>query len=161
VGYYGSDSFDYSASDTIDASTGTVSIRVNTPPVAVDDSYSVLHDRTLSVLAATGVLANDTDPDGDTLTATVVSLPSHGTLTLNGDGHFTYQPAAGFAGTDSFSYAASDGVDAPHATVAIDVLNAPPVAVNDNYVIDVNASQSGNVLANDSDADGDTLTASL
>ena len=59
------------------------------------------------------MLGNDTDPDGDTLTAAVVdSAPSHGTLTLNADGSFTYTPAANFNGTDSFTYRASDGTPA-------------------------------------------------
>ena len=60
-------------------------------------------------MAAPGVLANDTDPDGDPLTAVLVTGPSHGTLTLNANGSFTYTPAANFTGTDSFTYRASDG----------------------------------------------------
>ena len=60
-------------------------------------------------MAAAGVLGNDADPDGDPLTAVLVSGPSHGTLTLNANGSFTYTPNANFNGTDSFTYRASDG----------------------------------------------------
>ena len=55
------------------------------------------------------MLANDTDADADLLTATVVNGPGHGTLTLGGDGAVTYTPEAGFHGSDSFTYTASDG----------------------------------------------------
>ena len=55
------------------------------------------------------MLANDTDVDGDTLTAVLVTGPAHGTLTLNADGSFTYTPTANYNGTDSFTYKANDG----------------------------------------------------
>ena len=58
---------------------------------------------------APGVLGNDSDPDGDPLTAVLVTGPSHGSLTLNANGSFSYTPAADFAGSDSFTYRASDG----------------------------------------------------
>ena len=60
-------------------------------------------------MAAAGVLANDTDADRDPLTAVVATRPAHGTLTLNANGSFTYTPAAGYVGTDSFTYMANDG----------------------------------------------------
>ena len=60
-------------------------------------------------VAAPGVLGNDSDPDGNTLLAQIVSQPAHGTLTLNADGSFTYTPTAGFSGGDTFTYAAWDG----------------------------------------------------
>jgi len=75
--------------------------------VAVDDTYSVNEDTTLTVNAP-GVLGNDSDVDGNSLSAVPVSGPSHGTLTLNGDGSFSYSPAANFNGTDSFTYKAND-----------------------------------------------------
>ncbi len=85
-----------------------VSVLVNTtvtnrPPAAAADAYTTAEDTALTV-AAPGVLGNETDPDGDPLTAVLVSGPSHGTLTLNADGSFGYTPAADFAGTDMFSY---------------------------------------------------------
>jgi len=76
---------------------------VNDAPVAVNDSYTTAEDTTLNV-AAPGVLANDTDVDGGTLSAVLVSQPTHGSLTLNSNGSFTYVPAANYNGTDSFTY---------------------------------------------------------
>jgi len=84
---------------------------VNQTPVATADQYVVNVGQTLTV-GAPGVLANDVDPDGDPLTAQLVSGPLHaatGGFTLNSDGSFTYTPAAGFTGTDSFTYTANDG----------------------------------------------------
>jgi VCBS repeat-containing protein len=76
----------------------------------------------LSVSAALGVLANDSDPDSATLTATAVDQPANGTLALSADGSFTYTPNVGFSGQDTFTYQAGDGTDtsAP-ATVTITV----------------------------------------
>jgi hypothetical protein len=79
-------------------------------PVAVDDEYSIQQDQMLEV-AAPGVLENDTDADGDPLTAAVVSMPGNGNLALEPNGAFTYTPDAGFYGSDSFSYEANDGTD--------------------------------------------------
>ena len=94
---------------------------LNVAPVATDDAYTTITDTTLDVTAP-GVLANDTDTDGDTLTAALVSGPSNGTLTLNGDGSFSYTPNAGFTGGESFTYVANDGTeDSNVATVAITV----------------------------------------
>ena len=73
----------------------------NSAPVAADDSYTTDQGTTLTV-AAPGVLANDTDADGDALTASLVSGPAHGQLTLNANGSFGYVPAAGYSGPDSF-----------------------------------------------------------
>src|SRR5262245_42733559 len=87
-------------------------------PVANPDSYSVNEDGSLSV-AAPGVLANDTDPDP--LTAALVSGPSHGTLTLNANGSFTYTPNVNFHGADSFTYQANDAWSGSVATVSITV----------------------------------------
>ena len=83
----------------------------DTAPVAVADAYQMTADQTLDVAAA-GVLANDTDADGQAVTVGLprpASAPNHGTLTLNADGSFEYTPAAGYTGTDSFQYVASDG----------------------------------------------------
>ena len=90
-------------------------------PTAADDSYSTSEDMPLTISAG-GLLANDADLDGDALTAARISGPSHGTLSLNADGGFTYTPSPSFTGTDSFTYQASDGqlVSNP-ATVTIQV----------------------------------------
>lgn len=93
----------------------------NTAPVAANDSYTTLANTTLTV-SAPGVLSNDTDADGNPLTAVKVTNPAHGTLTLNANGSFTYTPAAGYVGSDSFTYKANDGTaDSNVATVSIAV----------------------------------------
>src|SRR6266487_4294611 len=136
----------------------------NQAPTATNDAYTVAEDTPLTV-AAPGVLANDTDPDGDALSAALASGPSHGTLTLNANGSFTYTPAANFNGSDSFTYRASDGATASNpATVSITVtaLNDAPAAADDTYstaedtVLTVAAP---GVLGNDTDLDGTTLSA--
>ena len=80
----------------------------NRPPVANGDSYTTNFE-TLLTVAAPGVLSNDTDPDGNSMTAAVVSKPANGVVALNDNGGFTYTPATGFSGTDTFTYTASDG----------------------------------------------------
>src|SRR5262249_4697673 len=112
-GYTGPDTFTYDASDGIrsnDPATVTLHAHATTHgPWAAGDAWSVAHDQVLTV-AAKGVLANDADEDGDPLTAQLVSGPSHGTLALSGDGSFSYTPDPGYAGTDTFSYRAFDGL---------------------------------------------------
>ena len=104
----------------------------NQAPVAVNDAYSTAEDTPLT-LAAPGVLGNDTDADGNPLSASVATGPAHGTLTLNANGAFTYTPDANFNGTDTFIYRASDGTATPSlATVTITV-----TAVNDAPTVTV------------------------
>ncbi len=81
------------------------------PPVAQDDSYSVVGGQTLTVTAAEGVLSNDTAPNGLTLSVSSHTNPSRGTLDLNADGSFTYTPSGGFSGQDTFTYTIADGTD--------------------------------------------------
>jgi VCBS repeat-containing protein len=136
--YDGTDSFTYRASDgTLDSNQATVTIRItaiNEEPNADDDAYSTAEDTTLTV-DAPGVLGNDSDPDDDPLSAVLVSGPSHGDLTLNGNGSFTYTPASNFNGSDSFTYRASDGTLTSNlATVTISV-----TAVNDSPTVKVDA----------------------
>jgi uncharacterized protein len=98
----------------------------NRAPAATGDSYTTAEDTPLLV-AVPGVLANDADADGDSLTAVLVSGPASGELTLNPDGSFSYTPAANFSGADSFTYQASDGAELSEpATVMLSV-----TAVND------------------------------
>ena len=167
--YVGPDSFTYKANDgALDSNTVTVSLTVtatNAAPVAVADSYSTPKNTTLTV-AAPGVLANDTDADGDTLTAILVANVGHGTLTLGANGSISYVPTAAYVGPDSFTYKANDGaLDSNTVTVSLTVTatNAAPVAVADSYSTPKNttlAVAAPGVLGNDTDADGDTLTRS-
>src|SRR5207244_4036075 len=110
--YNGADSFTYKANDgtaTTSEATRSISISaVNDAPVAVNDSFTTPED-TAAVVLAPGVLGNDTDVDGDALTAILVSNPSHGTVTLNANGSLTYTPATNYNGADSFTYKANDG----------------------------------------------------
>lgn len=90
-------------------------------PVANDDNYSVDEDGKL-VVGSPGVLTNDTDANGDALTASKVTDPTHGALTLSSDGAFLYEPEPNYFGTDGFTYKASDGtLDSNVATVSITV----------------------------------------
>src|SRR5439155_10338199 len=92
---------------------------VNDVPVAANDTFTVAEDTTLTI-DAPGVLSNDTDADGDPLSAIAVSAPQHGSFALNADGSLIYTPAANFNGTDSFTYRANDGTaDSNLATVTI------------------------------------------
>ena len=105
--------------------TETASIRVTAQPdspVAAGDAYVIEQDIAL-VVSSTGVLSNDIDVDGDTITAILVNGPTGGRVTLNSDGSFSYTANPGFAGVDSFTYRASDGtLDSSEATVSITVV---------------------------------------
>ncbi|HEX2627014.1 MAG TPA: Ig-like domain-containing protein, partial [Candidatus Limnocylindrales bacterium] len=121
---------DASTCDGNPGSTATVEITVasvNDPPTAKADSFSALKNETL-VINAPGVLSNDSDIDGDSLTAVKVNNPTHGVVVLAADGSFSYTPTTNFTGTDTFSYKASDG-QAQSATkvVTITVSSIPPI----------------------------------
>ncbi len=123
--FTGSDTFTYTAANAAGISSPalvTITVRsTNTAPDAAADAYSAQAGVTLDV-PAPGVLANDVDPDGDPITAVLMGASQHGTLTLRADGSFTYVPDSGFTGTDSFTYAASDGLlSSPATAVSIDV----------------------------------------
>jgi len=109
--------------------TATVTIAVaavNDAPTAVGDSFTALKGHTLNI-AAPGVLGNDSDVDGDTLTAVKKANPAHGVVTLAPDGAFSYTPDAGYVGPDQFSYWASDGTDhSPQRIVSLTVAALPP-----------------------------------
>ena len=112
-------------------------------------------------MPAKGVLANDSDPDGDSLTAVLVANATHGTLVLSPNGSFTYTPTADYTGPDAFTYRATDGsLNSNTATVNITVtpIDHAPVAADDTYsttegiALVVDAAKG--VLANDTDRDG-------
>jgi hypothetical protein len=99
---------------------------VNDAPNAVADSFTALRDRTLDV-SAPGVLGNDSDVDGDPLTAVKTSSPSHGAVALAADGGFSYTPDAGYTGPDAFAYRATDGTaQSLQRIVSINVVGVPP-----------------------------------
>jgi hypothetical protein len=140
---------------------------INAAPVAVADAYSIDEDGTLSV-AAPAVLGNDSDANGDALTALLVSSTSNATLQLNADGSFTYVPALDFSGIDGFTYRVSDGNASSNAvsvTITVNPVNDAPVGVAETYKTDedtpLSVSAPG-VLGNDTDVDvGQTLQAVL
>jgi VCBS repeat-containing protein len=124
--YSGGDSFTYHANDGSNSSaSATVTITVNSVndvPVAADDGpYATPGGDAALTIAAPGVLANDSDPDGTAPTAGNASIPGKGAVTLNPDGSFTYTPNPGESGLDSFTYDASDGTLASTATVTISI----------------------------------------
>jgi subtilisin family serine protease len=145
-----------------DTQSFTVTVAaINHAPVASDDGWDATAGVTLGV-AAPGVLANDSDPDGDPLTAALASGPAHGALVLAADGSFSYTADAAFSGTDSFTYAASDGELASEpatVTLWVTAANQPPVATDDSFTAPFRKTASYTpqvlrVLANDGDPDG-------
>ena len=132
-----SESSDANPGDNSASATTTVAITppANTAPSASPDAYTTAAGQAL-VVAAKGILSNDTDPENDPLSVVVETGPAHGTLALNPDGSFTYTPASGFSGIDSFTYLASDGLlaSAPVTvtlTVAVGPVTPPPLPGTD------------------------------
>ena len=168
--FWGTDSFTYKVNDDqADSNVANVFLRVtpvNDAPVAHDDSYTLAHDTPLTIKAA-GVLANDSDLEGDPLSAILVGGPAHGNVSLTADGAFTYTPAANFSGTDSFTYKANDGqADSNVATVNLAITSANHAPVTNDDIAGVAKGQTitanvqHGVLANDTDPDGNSLSVS-
>ncbi|MEO8681505.1 MAG: Ig-like domain-containing protein, partial [Vicinamibacterales bacterium] len=160
--YNGPDAFTYTVSDGLLKASATVTLDVrfgNIPPVANNDFYQASEDTTLSVPAAAGLLANDTDVENDPLTAVLVTLPAHGMLTLGANGGFSYTPALNYAGPDAFTYRANDGTENGNiatAQILVNQVNDPPFTEADAFIamldqpLDVPAP---GVLANDHDVE--------
>ena len=153
-GFLGSDSFTYHVNDGGENSnTATVTIVVsnsNLKPLVTDDGYGENQNNVI-IVAAPGVLENDTDPNTDLLTSVLDANPSHGTVNLLPDGGFTYLPQEGFSGKDTFTYHAHDGeLDSDTATVTL-TINGPPVAVNDSVITGMDGPVTIAVLGNDTD----------
>ncbi|MFP4107399.1 MAG: cadherin-like domain-containing protein, partial [Phycisphaerae bacterium] len=131
----------------------------------VADDFTIDEDETLDSTPAS-LLDSD---DGFELTAALETPPSRGTASVNADGTFTYTPDENYNGTDSFTYTATDAqsnTDTGTVTITINPVNDAPEGVEDEYYTDVNATLvvddvANGVLANDSDPEGDPLTASL
>jgi large repetitive protein len=160
--FHGTDSFSYIANDgSTDSNTATVTIivhSVNDAPVAEGETYSTDESSSLQVVAP-GVLSNDTDLEGTSLTAVLVSGPANGTLSLQANGSFVYTPHANFYGTDSFTYKATDGALASNTvTVTITVNSLPLDTLIENLEAEVSELVTiGAVLP----ADGNSLHAKL
>ncbi|MFO1200434.1 MAG: Ig-like domain-containing protein [Burkholderiaceae bacterium] len=155
--WFGADSFTYRASDGSLGANATVSITVfaaNDRPVAFDLSTS-----TSEGSAKSGTLPTATDVDGDALTYSKATNPSHGSASVTSAGQYTYTPSAGYAGSDSFTYSVSDGVLAATATVTLTVfaVNHAPVAFDLSTSLAEDAVKSG-ALPAAADPDGNPLT---
>ncbi len=146
--YNGTDSFTYYATNSTgqSATPATVTITitpVNDAPVGLPESYTTAEDTPLVVNAAAGILANDTDVDGDALTAVGVTPPAHGTVAGAANGSFTYTPALNYNGPDSFTYRPTDAsVGGNLVTVSITITSVPdaPVASPESYTVPLNGS---------------------
>ncbi|MEJ6981516.1 Ig-like domain-containing protein [Pedobacter sp. P351] len=160
AGWVGSTTFDYRACDAQNlCATATASITIsaiNYPPVAVNDTYTTLKNTSLNA----SVSQNDSDPNGDNLNFSIVSLPPAGTLNFQADGTFTYIPAQGFIGQVTFAYKVCDPMGlCANATATINVapVNEPPVANNDNFTLKENQILTDVLSKNDTDPNSDPL----
>jgi outer membrane protein OmpA-like peptidoglycan-associated protein len=159
--YNGSDAFTYTITDADgQTSTATVNVEVdavNDPPAAMADQATTTNLATIDI----NVVGNDQDVDNDALTVTVVTTPTSGTVMINGNGTLHYTPVPGFVGTATFDYTISDGHGGT-ATATVSVMvtapNRLPIAMPDEAMTTNTAPTDINVLANDSDPDGDMMT---
>jgi CshA-type fibril repeat protein len=158
--FNGTDTITYAISDgNGGTATATVTVTVgpvNDPPVATDDAVSTNEDTPVTI----PVLANDTDIDGNPLSVTAATSPD-GTVAINPDGTITFTPNPNFNGVATITYTVSDGqggIDTAVVTVDVNPVNDPPVAVNDTATTPEDTPVTLNVLSNDSDVDGDSLT---
>ena len=129
---------------------------VNDAPVAGDDSIITLEDTPYEL----DLLRNDSDIDGDTLTVSAVTEPSHGTVDSSAN-PMTYTPATNYAGSDTFNYTVSDGngeTAVGTVTVTVTPVNDRPTADNDSATTREDESVTIDVLDGDSDVEGSALT---
>lgn len=158
TGFFGQVAFTYKANNGVDSNVATVTIHVNRPPVAVNDTATTQPSTAVTV----NVLANDSDPENQPLTITAVTQGTNGTVTTNGAA-VIYTPNTGFSGTDTFTYTISDGqVPTPGtatATVTVTVIgNLAPTANPDSATVAEDGTVTVSVLANDSDPENQPLT---
>ncbi|WP_339658103.1 Ig-like domain-containing protein [Flavobacterium frigidarium] len=157
----------YTVGDGQATATGTLTITVNAPvnsvPIAVDDSATVISGTVYA--SVTNLTANDTDADGDTLTVTAGTFTTveGGEIIIAADGNYTYQSATSFVGTDSYMYTVGDGQTTATGTVTFTVnapINSAPIAVDDSATVttEVLYNSIATLQSNDTDADGDNLT---
>ena len=160
AGFNGIDSFVYTISDgnggTATAQVTVAVAMVNEEPAAQDDAVATGEDVPVTI----AVLENDSDPDGDPLLIGSLTQPLHGRAVLSGDA-IIYTPERNFNGTDSFTYTVTDGNggrDTATVVITVAAINDPPVGRDDSTGTVEDVSITIDVLVNDSDVDGDTLT---
>jgi hypothetical protein len=153
----GDDSFVYGLTDLNDGmEVATVSIIVNRPPEPLDDEAATAVDTPVDI----DVLANDSDPDGNTLNVATVSDGTNGTAAANGDGTITYTPNEGFEGSDLITYEVDDGnggTASADVTIVVGTENVNPVAEADAAETEEDTALIIDVLVNDSDPDDDPI----
>lgn len=171
AGFTGQDSFTYDVSDGNGGSdTATVTISVDPAPNQGPDAVQDFNTTAYNTAVSGKVLCNDTDPDGDALAVELNTQPSYGTVTVTPGGSYVYTPNDGFSGQDTFTYTITDGNGGTDtATVTIEVCGAlvggestvrnTIDATDDSFTTEFDTEVTGNVLTNDVDPDGDTLTA--
>ncbi len=133
-----------------------VTVTGNRAPVAVPDIANTARDQFVDI----DVLANDTDMDGDTLTVQSVATPEHGSAGIRPNRVIRYTPTANYTGEDTFTYTISDGKTTAIGFVTVGIsagANRAPTVNNDSATTAEDTTKDINVLANDSDLDGDTL----
>ena len=130
---------------------------VNDAPVVLGESNVTYANSSLSG----NVASNDSDPDGDVLTYSIVTNVIHGTITLNASGAYIYMPASNYSGTDQLTYQACDGNGqciTAVLSITITATNSAPAAVNDTFTTNEDGLINGNVSLNDTDSEGGVLT---
>ncbi|KGR35589.1 RTX toxin [Vibrio campbellii] len=157
--FNGEATISYTVSDGALEDSAEVSVTVNPindAPVANDDSAVTDEDTPVTI----NVLPNDTDVDGDTLSIVNASVPAEQGMVEIVDGKLVFTPADNFNGEATISYTVSDGAleDSAEVTVTVNPINDAPVANDDNAVTDEDTPVTINVLPNDTDVDGDTLS---
>jgi hypothetical protein len=132
--FTGTDTFAYRATDGTTSSAPaivTITVVPDHAPVAAIDSYTVPMNSVLSI-GAPGVLGNDSDVDGNALSAILANSPTNGIMLLTNNGGFTYVPNAGYVGNDTFTYRANDGIS-NSAAAAVTISVTPPALFYDNF----------------------------
>lgn len=159
--FSGSDSFTYTAGNgSGQTSTATVTVTVtpvNDPPTAVDDTVTTAEDTAVTF----EVLVNDGDVDNDPLFVTGVTQPGEGTAVVNGDHSLTYTPNPDFNGPDTLVYTISDnqgGTDTAVVILTVTPVDDPPQPDDDYVYTDEDEGVTFDVLLNDLEPDGDTMT---
>ncbi|MDG2380298.1 MAG: Ig-like domain-containing protein, partial [Pirellulaceae bacterium] len=167
AGFSGVTTFGYQIDDGTRLSNEvTVTLTINSPPLAADDHYELSEDGRITSDSELGILANDVDAENDKFSATLISSTEHGSLSLQADGSFDYVPDPEFSGLDSFTYRIADYADRSPTvgTVTFNVLpiNDRPIATGDLYLTFVDTpltiTKEAGLIANDIDVDNPILT---